>query len=60
MWFPTFRDSIVVSFSSVFKEVQILDDEITILSPNVGNQIRCDTLSHPRRTDTSSTALRKP
>ena len=60
MWFPAFRDNIVIFSARVFKELQILDDDTTILSRNVGNQIHCDALLHPRRTDTSSAPLRKP
>jgi hypothetical protein len=41
-------------------ETGTLEDETTMSSPDIGNQLHSDAVSHPRRTENSNTALSKP
>jgi hypothetical protein len=54
-WFPTFRDGVVVSPSTVKTPTKPITR-----SRNVRNQTSTNETSNPRRTANSSTLLRKP
>jgi len=55
--FLVFQDNVVDSSSRVFLVISTLEDETTVPSQNVRNQLPSDAASYTRRTESSATLL---